>query len=170
MSENAVLHEVVELERTFDAPIDLVWDMWTKGEHFKNWYGPKGLKIPVAEMDVRVGGKRLVCMEIPTPNGPMNSWLTGEYREVTPKTRLVYTDTIADEQGNAMTMQQAGVSTDDYPEVTEVTVELVDLGGRTKVTLKHAGLPDGDAGTNGAKYGWSQSFTKMAEYMPTVAA
>jgi uncharacterized protein YndB with AHSA1/START domain len=104
-----------------------------------------------------------------TPDGNMKSWLTGEYREVSPKTRLVYTDTFADENGNAITMQAAGVSTSDYPEVTEVTVLLEDLGGRTKMTLNHAGLPPGNAGVNGAKFGWGQSFTKMAEYIPTVA-
>ncbi len=170
MSDKTLSNEVVVVERTIDAPIDIVWDMWTKAEHFKNWYGPKGLNIPVAQMDVRVGGKRLICMEMQTPNGEMKSWFTGEYTEVTPKTRLIYTDTFADENGNPMSMQAAGMSNDTYPDVTKVTVQLEDLGGRTKMILNHAGLPAGEAGIKGATAGWSQSFTKMAEYIPTVSA
>ena len=46
----------VRIERTFDAPIDLIWAMWTEPDHFANWYGPMGATIPKAEMDVRVGG------------------------------------------------------------------------------------------------------------------
>ena len=46
------------------------------------WYGPDGATIPVAEMDVRVGGARRVCMEVGTPNGPMRMWFTGEHLEV----------------------------------------------------------------------------------------
>ena len=69
----------VVIRRRFDAPVDLIWQMWTDPEHFKAWYGPDGAAIPVAKMDVRVGGTRLVCMEMQTPNGPMQMWFTGEY-------------------------------------------------------------------------------------------
>ena len=44
------------IEHRFDAPVEVVWRMWTDPEHFKAWYGPDGSAIPVAEMDVRVGG------------------------------------------------------------------------------------------------------------------
>ena len=36
------------IERTFDAPAELVWQMWTDPEHFKQWYGPDGVTVPVA--------------------------------------------------------------------------------------------------------------------------
>ncbi|MEX0309967.1 MAG: SRPBCC domain-containing protein, partial [Tateyamaria sp.] len=48
----------VRIERDFDAPIDLVWRMWTDADLFKQWYGPRGMTVPVAEMDVAVGGTR----------------------------------------------------------------------------------------------------------------
>ena len=100
MSDRSISKDAVVIERTFDAPIDLIWQMWTQPEHFKRWYGPKGFSVPVAEMDVRVGGKRLVCMEMQTPDRNTKMWFTGEYREVTPTKRLVYTDSMADENGN----------------------------------------------------------------------
>lgn len=40
-------------------------------------------------------------MEVATPNGPMRMWFTGEYVEVVPHERLVYTESISDEEGNA---------------------------------------------------------------------
>ena len=71
MTDGMVSQDAVVIERSFDAPIDLIWQMWTEPEHFSAWYGPEGASIPVAEMDVRVGGTRLVCMEVRTPGGPM---------------------------------------------------------------------------------------------------
>ena len=49
------LQDSVVIERSFAAPIALVWKMWTDPEHFKAWYGPQGATIPVARFDVRVG-------------------------------------------------------------------------------------------------------------------
>jgi uncharacterized protein YndB with AHSA1/START domain len=89
-------NEHIRIERTFDAPIDLIWSMWTEAQHFANWYGPTGATILRAQMDVRVGGRRHIAMAIETPNGPMQMHFVGEYREVEPKTRLVYTEAIAD--------------------------------------------------------------------------
>ena len=50
--------DAVVIERTLDAPVARIWEMWTQPEHFQAWYGPRGATIPVANMDVRVGGKR----------------------------------------------------------------------------------------------------------------
>jgi uncharacterized protein YndB with AHSA1/START domain len=51
MTDNNVRRDEVVIERSFDAPVDLVWKMWTDPEHFKAWYGPDGAAIPVAKMD-----------------------------------------------------------------------------------------------------------------------
>lgn len=79
MSDQHGLEDAVRIERSFDAPVALVWELWTDPEHFQAWYGPEGATIPVAKMDVHVGGSRLVCMEVSTPNGPMQMWFAGEY-------------------------------------------------------------------------------------------
>ena len=92
--------DAVVIERTFDAPVDLVWQLWTEPDHFKAWYGPEGATITVANMDVRVGGTRLVCMEMQSPNGPMRMWFAGEYLEVVGNERLRYTESMSDENGN----------------------------------------------------------------------
>ena len=158
MSKDAVV-----IERTFDAPIDLIWQMWTQPEQFKKWYGPKGFSVPVANMDVRVGGKRLICISMQAPDRSMKMWFTGEYREVVPNQRLVYTDSMADEHGNVISPSAMGMP-EGTPATTEVTVQLEELGGRTKMIMTHAGVPADSPGGGG----WRQAFEKMAEQIGTV--
>lgn len=156
MSNNTNIKDAVVIERTFDAPVDLIWQMWTQPEHFKKWYGPKGATVPVAEMDVRVGGKRLVCMEMQTPDGSMKMWTAGEHTEVVPNNRLVYTESMSDEQGNIVAM-----SGDKHSSVTEVTILLEVLGDHTKMVLTHAGIPADSPGASG----WNQAFDKLADHI-----
>lgn len=161
MGEDAKTKDDVVIERTFDAPIELIWQMWTDPEHFQSWYGPKGFTIPVAKMDVREGGKRHICMA--SPDGSMKMWFTGEYREVAPNKRLVYTDSMADEDGNVISPSAMGMP-EGHPETTEVIVQLEDLGGRTKMTMTHAGVPADSPGAGG----WNMAFDKLAEYIEAV--
>jgi len=166
MSDKTVSKDGIVIERTFDAPIELIWQMWTQPAHFQNWYGPKGISIPVAEMDVRVGGKRLIGMEMPGQDGnTMKMWTTGEYIEVVPNTRLVYSDSMSDENGNVMQPADMGMP-EGFPVTTEVIVVLEDLGGRTKMTMTHAGMP----ANSGAGGGWTQSFAKLTDYLVTVVS
>ncbi len=146
----------VQIERIFNAPIDLIWAMWTEAEHFANWYGPMGAKIPSAEMDVRVGGARRIAMQMDTPRGPMQMFFIGEYREVNPKTRLVYTEAMADAHGNALTAEQMGMPAG-APMTTSIVVELEDLGERTKMVMTHVGIPADSPGGQG----WAMAIDKL---------
>ena len=157
MTDSKASPDAVVIERTFDAPADLIWKMWTDPEHFKEWYGPDGATIPVAKMDVRVGGTRLVCMEMQTPDGPMQMWFTGEYHEVVENQRLVYTEAMSDEDGNVSAPADADV-TEEHPTTTEVRVELEDLGGRTKMVMTHVGIPADSPGAAG----WAMALDKLA--------
>ena len=160
MSNSTDSADAVVIERTFDASADLIWQMWTDPEHFKKWYGPQGFTVPIADMDMRVGGKRLICMA--SPDGSMKMWTTGEYTEIVPNERLIYTESPADENGNVVSPSSMGMP-DGYPATTEVTVLLEDLGGRTKMVMTHAGVP-ADSGAGG---GWEQAFDKLADYIET---
>ena len=154
-------HGVV-IERNFEAPVDLIWKMWTEPEHFKQWYGPTGASIPVAKMDVRVGGRRLVGLAMETPGGPMQMWFTGEYREVVQNERLVYTESMSDEHGNLAAHPEM---TGGHPVATEVRVELEDIGGRTKMVMTHAGIPADSPGAAG----WAMALDKLATYATSIA-
>ena len=73
--------------------------------------------MTVEELDVRVGGARRICMEVETPAGPMRMWFTGEHLEVVEPARLVYTESMTDEDGNV-------TAPPGHPSTTEVRVEL----------------------------------------------
>ena len=160
MSDNNGFPNAVVIERSFDAPVNLIWKMWTDPEHFKAWYGPTDANIPVAKMDVRVGGTRLVCMEVQTPDGPLQMWFTGEYREVIENKRLVYTESMADENGNIPSPADMGTP-ETHPITTEVCIELDEIGGCTKMVMTHLGVPTDSAGAAG----WAMAIDKLAAYV-----
>lgn len=159
MNNSTVSDDAIVIERVFDAPVDLIWQMWTDPEHFKKWYGPHGFSVPVAEMDLKLGGKHLICMEMKTPDRHMEMWTTGEYTEIVPNRRLVFTSSPSDAQGNITEMPEQGMVT------TTVTVELEVVDGKTKMIMTHAGMPMGQEGAAG---GWNQAFDKLSEYIQTV--
>lgn len=55
----------VVIERTFDAPRELVWKCWTQAEHIRKWFGPHQMDVPVATSDVRPGGAWHIVMRDP---------------------------------------------------------------------------------------------------------
>jgi uncharacterized protein YndB with AHSA1/START domain len=140
--------------------VDLVWQMWTDPDHFAAWYGPAGATMPVAKMEVRVGGTRLVCMEVTTRNGPMQMWFTGEYREVIENKRLVYTESMSNENGDIIAASDMGMPPG-HPTTTDVHVELEDLGGRTRMVMTHVGIPADSPGA----IGWAMAIDKLAAYI-----
>ena len=162
MSDTQIKDAVV-IERIFKAPQALIWQMWTDADHFKKWYGPQGFTVPVANMELRVGGKRLVCMEMQTPDGSMKMWTTGEYIEISPIERLVYTESPGDENGNAVSPAAMGMP-EGYPATTEDTVLLEAMGEQTKMVMTHAGMP-ADSGAGG---GWNQAFDKLVSHIAGV--
>ena len=146
----------VRIERTFDADIQDVWNMWTDPQKFQSWYGPKGMSIPVAEMDVTVGGTRKICMEMAMPDRTMQMWFIGVYKEINAPTRLVYTESMCDESGTIIPPEQMGMP-EGHPDITEVIVDLREENGKTLMTMVHAGVPTGTAGEGG----WLQAIDKL---------
>lgn len=148
--------EWVRIERTFDASIETVWEMWTDPERFAQWYGPNGARVPVADMDVVPGGRRRICMAMDMPERTMTMWFTGTYTEVDPPNRLVYTESLCDENGILVPPQSMGMP-EGHPEITEVVIELTAVGRQTKMTLTHIGVPADSGGAGG----WAQAIEKL---------
>lgn len=111
-------HEI-EITRTYDAPRELVFEAWTKGEHLKHWYAPNGFTVPEVESDPTEGGTYRLAMR--SPDGQV-FWTQGTYREVVPPERVV--------------LAQGVLGPNDKPLFeTLTTVTLTDEGGKTKVTV-----------------------------------
>lgn len=130
--------------RTFDAPARIVFEAWTQPDLFKRWWGPKsmGILLRSCEMDVRTGGGyRLVFS-----NGME---FFGKYLEVTPPSRLVWTN----EEGG-----EAGP-------ITTVTFE--EKGGKTLLVM-HELYPSKealDAAGTGAAEGMVELFGQLDELL-----
>lgn len=148
------------IEREFDAPIDAVWRLWIDPELFKQWYGPRGMTLPVVEMDVAVGGVRKICMEMRSPERTISMWFIGVYKEVNPPRRLVYTESMCDAAGNIISPESMGMP-EGHPDITEIIVDLREEDGKTRMKMVHVGVEEGTAGAGG----WGQAFDKLAELL-----
>lgn len=87
----------------------------------------------------------------------MQMWFAGEYREVVENQRLVYSEYISDPNGNVMSPADMGMP-EGHPMVTEVRVDLQEVGGRTKMVMTHSGIPAGSPGAAG----WTMALGKLA--------
>ena len=90
--------------RTINAPPRIVFEAWTKAELFQRWWVPKsfGLTLLSCELDVRVGGVYRLVFRHPATSEPMA--FHGRYLEVTPPSRLVWTNEEAGGNGQITTV------------------------------------------------------------------
>ena len=84
------------IERTLDAPRDVVWKAWTEAERLAQWWGPKGLAMIHCSVDLKPGG--LFHYGMRTPDGH-EMWGKFVYREVVAPERLVYVVSFSDKDG-----------------------------------------------------------------------
>jgi uncharacterized protein YndB with AHSA1/START domain len=150
------------ITRTFDSPRERVWKAWTDPEHFKKWWGPMGFTCPVSKIDLRVGGKYLHCM---LGADGKQYWSTGTYREIVTPQKIVVTDSFADAQGNVVPSTHYGM--EGIPMEMQVTLTLEEQSSKTKMTLQHVGLPEGEM-RRLTTDGWNQSFDKLAASLKQV--
>jgi uncharacterized protein YndB with AHSA1/START domain len=142
----------VVVTRTFNAPPRIVFEAWTKPELFKRWWVPKSLGVSLlsCELDVRVGGKyRLVFAS----DGSKQMEFFGTYTEVTPHSRLAWTN---DEGG------EGGA-------ITTVTFE--EKGGQTLLVLSdlYPSKEALDAGI-GSTDGMAETLDQLDEVLVTLGA
>jgi uncharacterized protein YndB with AHSA1/START domain len=134
----------VRLVEVFDAPRERVFAAWTEPERLKRWWGPGAYRTTEAEVDLRPGGRYALTLE------PGAMHLAGEFREVVPPERLVYT-----------WRWVAGV-----PDTREslVTVEFHDLGARTEVVLLHDNFA-GPGPVDMYDAGWASGLQKLGAHL-----
>lgn len=146
------------ITRIFEAPRELVFKAWSEPEHLKQWWGPQFFTAPECQTDFRVGGSYLFCMR-----GPDNRdyWSAGIYREIVVPERIVYSDNFADEQGNPVPASYYGLGGDELVEML-VTLIFEEAEGKTKLTLRHQGLPTANQMLELTGQGWNESLDKLA--------
>ncbi|HEX9705438.1 MAG TPA: SRPBCC domain-containing protein [Gemmatimonadales bacterium] len=134
----------LRLRRTFQAPRERVFRAWTEPSVMVRWKAPGEGTVPLAEVDLRVGGAYRVHMR--GPDGT-EYHLKGTYRVVDPPKKLVYT-----------------WLWETNPEMGEtvVTVEFRDVGGSTELVLTHELFPTDDDRKQ-HETGWTSCFEKLAQ-------
>lgn len=154
--------KTIIIERTFNAPIQKVWNAWTDAGEIKKWWGPKDFTAPSVTIDFRAGGRYLNCMRgaVSPDSPPQDFWSGGEYKEIIPLQKIVSSDYFTDAQGNKISPKEVGMP-GEWPDEMDVTVTFEDLGDETKITLVHEGHPEEIYEM--ALMGWNQTLDKFAE-------
>jgi len=143
------------ITRTFDAPRDLVWQMWAAAEHLKHWWGPDGWTLPVCEVDFRPGGTWFYCMQ--GPDG-MRSCGKANYLEINPPERIVYEDYFVDGDGSPI---------EGMP-VAHSILDFVEANGKTTVInkVRYPTKADRDKVIEmGMEVGIDQTLNRLAAYI-----
>jgi uncharacterized protein YndB with AHSA1/START domain len=140
--------ESLEIVREFDAPRPLVWACWTEPAHMAEWFMPEDMTVPKSETDIRVGGGFRTCL---LAEDGTEHWVRGEYREIHPESRLVFTHGWEDAAG-------------EVPHWTLCEIEFEERAGRTTMTFRQspfrsAGSRDGHAG------GWTSAFDNLERHL-----
>ena len=133
------------ITRVLDAPRQLVFEAWTKREHLVRWCAPRDFTITHCEGVLQPGGAWRTCMK--SPDG-IDFWVGGEYREIVPDERLVFTHVWDEEDGTP-------------GHETLVTVSFTEAGvGKTQLTFRQTGFRS-TSSRDGHEGGWTESFDNL---------
>ena len=154
------------ISRVLDAPRELVWRCFTEVEHMKQWWGPKGVTVTQAKMNLRPGGTFHYRME--TADGG-EIWGKMAYREITPRDRIVFLNSFSDAAGG----------TTNHPMAPTWPLEMLSIftfedvpGGKTRFTVRwspHNATDEEqrtfDAGHDSMRQGWGGTLDKLEAYV-----
>jgi uncharacterized protein YndB with AHSA1/START domain len=155
--------ETFAINRTFDAPLALMFEMWTNPKHLSQWLPPTGSTMEFIRADIQGGGSTLFVME-----GQKGAKLYGraEYSKIEQPHRIVYTQQFCDENERISrhpmaptwpeTMLTTVEFTEESPDRTRVTVTWEPYGATTREELEAFIKARG-----GMTQGWTGSFDKL---------
>jgi len=137
----------LEVRRRFAAPCERVYEVWTQPQYIGRWLGGSDINIADVTVDLRVGGKYRIRIAPPqmTP-----FFIIGEYLEVIPQEKLVYTW----EFDNESPLESP----------TLVTVLFKEFDHQTEVILRHERFPTTEM-RNQHEMGWEQCMDRVADIL-----
>lgn len=155
------------INRSFDAPVEVMFEMWTNPKHFSQWLPPTGFEMHFIRADIKPGGSTFYLM---TGHGGVKMYGRAQYLEIRKPNYLVYTQQFCDENENISRHPMAPI----WPETMLSTVELTEEDtDRTRVTVTWE--PYGATTAEELEafiqlrgsmtQGWSGSFDKLDAYL-----
>jgi uncharacterized protein YndB with AHSA1/START domain len=136
---------VLEIKRTFDAPMERVFDAWMEQSQWQAWIGPEGTKSEVPEMEPRVGGRYKIVMNL---SDGRTMPIVGTFKIVERPARIAFTWAL-----------------ETHPHDSLVTITLRDAGGgRTELTLRHDNMVNAE-NRDAHGRGWNSALNKLEAYL-----
>ncbi|HWW02105.1 MAG TPA: SRPBCC domain-containing protein [Candidatus Acidoferrum sp.] len=155
------------ISRVLEAPRSLVWHAWTEREHMQ-WWGPKGVTIHHAKLELRPGGTFHYCMRTPDGRDMWGKWVI---REVAKPERLVFVNSFSDEAGGLTRHPMSPT----WPLETLSTVTFAEEGGKTRLTIQWLPLNPTEAerqtfdqGHESMQKGWTGTLDQLTDYLAQV--
>jgi len=155
------------INRTFDAPMELMFEMWTNPKHFSKWLAPTGFEMSFLRSDIKQGGSTFYFM---TGSGGAKMYGRAEYLEIKRPDRVVYTQQFCDQNEKISRHPMSPT----WPETMLTTVTLAEEGpDKTRVTITwepHGATTREELETfikakGGMTMGWTGSFDKLEAYL-----
>jgi uncharacterized protein YndB with AHSA1/START domain len=143
------------ITRTFDAPPRIVFDAWTRADLVRRWWAPRshGVTMAGCEADVRVGGKYRYVLR---GKDGVDLAFSGEYRQIEPPSRLVYTQVFEPMAGAGAVV---------------VTVTFEEAGGKTRM-VSHERYPSKEARegalASGMEHGMRETMDQLDELVASL--
>ena len=156
--ENQTKNNEVFIEETFNAGIEKVFNAWTDPQLLIKWFAPNGCTIYFKKLEVKPGGQFHSCISNPQFG---DCWCVGEYKEVVPYSKIVFTMINADENSNPINPADIGMDPE-WPGETLVTVTFTEENGKTKLQLRQT-VSQELAKKTGAYPSWLQMLDSMKE-------
>ncbi len=159
------------INRSFEAPRELMFTMWSDPEHLKRWMGPTGVETQFIHADIRSGGSSMYSMSAPG----FTMYGKAFYEEIRRPDRIVYTQQFCTQDGKVSRHPMAPL----WPETMRTTVDFAEEGPdctRVTITWEVVGpvKPEEMAvfigGRAGMTQGWTGSFDKLEELLAADAA
>lgn len=156
------------INRTFDAPLDVMYDMWTNPKHIAQWLPPTGFQMQFLKADIKPGGGSFYFMH---DGGNTKMYGRAKYLEMQKPDRLVYTQQFCDENNekslrhpHAPTWPETMITTvtfsEEGPHKIRVTVTWEVYGDATREEIETFVKSKG-----GMTMGWTGSFDKLEAYI-----
>ena len=151
IAPQATERPTLKMQRTFDAPRELVWRAWSKPEILVLWMGPVEWPAVSATCDFRVGGAWRVCLRSPETGDDL--WQGGIYTEIDAPRRL------------AFTFRWDESHEDGPPVETLVSVDFHQTDeGKTLMDFTHEGLKS-EQSLTGHRYGWNSTVDRLEAWL-----
>jgi len=150
----------VTLERTFAAPIEEVWELWTTKDGIESWWGPDGFAVKVQQIDLRPGGELVYAMT--ATGADQIDYMKKAGMPVTTVSRLTYTE--VDPPRRLAYSQTADFIPGVEPYEVPTTIDLESTPQGVKMVLSFQAMHD-EHWTNMAVMGWESELGKLAKLL-----